>query len=146
MIDGNIAMNSHFENMSEKDMDDMHDHYTGQQPQQLTVKEAIEQGNKLIGEFMGCRMFDKKYPRNHGIGAPEAEWKDMIIQKAKYHRSWDWLMPVAKTIIRLTPLRGKAMSHINQMERVISALMTAEMDKIYFSCIDFIQWYNTQKQ
>lgn len=36
------------------------------------------------------------------------------------------------------------MAHINQMERVISALMTTQMVKIYFACIDFIQWYNTQ--
>lgn len=34
MIDGNIAMNSHFENMSEKDMNDMHDHFTNQQTEQ----------------------------------------------------------------------------------------------------------------
>lgn len=29
-MDGNLAMNSHFENMSEKDMNDMHDHFMKQ--------------------------------------------------------------------------------------------------------------------
>lgn len=29
-MDGNLAMNSHFENMSEKDMNDMHDHFMNQ--------------------------------------------------------------------------------------------------------------------
>lgn len=107
-------------------------------PQQLTVKEALEQGNLLIADFMGYYFQgDKFYSHSSGKG----NW----FKEAKYDRSWDWLMPVAKIIIRLPPLRGKAISHINQMDRVISALMTADMDKIYFSCIDFIKWYNTQK-
>ena len=58
----------------------------------------IDEGNKIIGEFMGYVMYDKRYPRNHGIGAPEAEVRDMIIQKAKYHSSWDALMPVINKV------------------------------------------------
>lgn len=39
-MDGNLAINSHFENMSEKDSMDMADHYMG-----------IEEGNRIIGAF-----------------------------------------------------------------------------------------------
>lgn len=41
MIDGNLAMNSHFENMSEKDSNDMADHY---------VNELVKKGMKEVSD------------------------------------------------------------------------------------------------
>lgn len=66
----------------------------------MESKQILE-GNRLIGQFMGYTMFDKKFPRNHGIGAPENEYKDMIVEKAKYHCFWGWLMPVVEKISRI---------------------------------------------
>ena len=63
-----------------------------------TEKEILE-GNKIIAEFMGLTVYEKRYPRNHGIGAPENNYdKDCILEKLKYHKSWDVLMPVVEKI------------------------------------------------
>lgn len=52
------------------------------------MNDNIIEMNEAIGVFMGYKMYDKRYPRNHGIGAPEVEpERCMIIQKAKYHTS-----------------------------------------------------------
>lgn len=106
----------------------------------LTVKEAIEQGNKLIAEFDGIKIGVDKYSWHPGCEEP------IQVKNLNYHASWGWIMPVAKKILDLTPLNGKAMSHINQMERVVSALMVADMNKIYLACVDFINWYNEQSK
>lgn len=63
------------------------------------MTEEILFGNKLIAEFMGYRVFNKRYPRNHGIGGGiEPIFKDVILEKTKYHISWDWIMPVVEKI------------------------------------------------
>src|ERR1044072_3730139 len=77
-------------------------------PVQMDKQEEILKGNKLMAEFMGFTVFHKRYPRNHGIGAPEAEWKDMIVEKAKYHTSWDWLMPVVEKIEKINHITDEA--------------------------------------
>lgn len=65
----------------------------------MSTEPTTEMMNEVIARFMGYKMYDKRYPRNHGIGAPEAEpEKCMIIQRAKYHTSWDWLMSVVEKI------------------------------------------------
>lgn len=106
----------------------------------LTVKEAIEQYNRLIAEFDGWKY--SKSGKTVRKGGPYTS--PYRLTDIKFHSSWDQLMPVAKKIIETTPLRGKAMAHINKMERVVSALMTADFEKVYVACIVFIQWYNEQ--
>lgn len=162
MIDGNIAMNSHFENMSEKDMDDMHDHYTGQQPQQLTVKEALEKGNRLIAEFDGIKIGVSQYSWRPGCQEPIKE------QHLNYHASWGWLMPVIEKISKIEierrydddlekwviwthhPITFGMLDDFGRPTVRFSAstLFTADtlMEAAWLAVVDFIQWYNTQKQ
>lgn len=62
----------------------------------------IEQGNKLIAEFMGGKL---KHQIISAIGdrmQNDDIWLPFhgirIIKELKYHSSWDWLMPVVKKI------------------------------------------------
>lgn len=59
------------------------------------------ENNRLIAEFMGYKIYEKRYPRNHGIGGTTLVLKDCILEKLKYHLSYDLLMPVFKKITEL---------------------------------------------
>lgn len=61
-----------------------------------------------------------------------------------YHISWDSLMSVVQKILHLPLIKGKVMEQTHNMEIVVNGLMIADMCKIYFACIDFIKWYNSQ--
>lgn len=133
------------------------------------MTEIIE-GNRAIALFMGFRVFEKRYPRNHGIGAPEAEWKDCIVEKLKYHKSWDALMPVFEKIgnyrwpayygpsgksnddgpyddcvwprtFGMRDKDGKYMVRFNA-----SVLFSADtlIEATWLSVVDFAKWYNQQ--
>ena len=130
------------------------------------TSQEIERGNRIVGEFMGFRMFDKKYPRNHGIGAPEADWKDMIIQKAKYHSSWDWLMSVVEKIEAMSDniiekvwisIQGKTCSMWNYYDPSevlrkagsdtpykIRTIGGTKIESVYKAVLQFLEWYNSQ--
>lgn len=128
----------------------------------MQSKEILE-GNRLIGEFMGYRMFHKRYPRNHWIGAPEATWNDMIVEKSQFHASWDRLMAVVEkinTTIVPEDSRGDDVTYVVTIEprycvicaggeETISeeqAFDSGEplIDTVYRAVLKFIQWYNTQ--
>lgn len=127
-----------------------------------TKENSIAANNRLIAEFMGFRVFEKRYPRNHGIGAPEAEWKDCILEKLKYHKSWSELMPVVEKIasIDITPppnyegyrmeivvrgyvrITGRGMPEIFTNVSVEGGLIQA----VYKAIVTFINFYNLQTQ
>lgn len=67
----------------------------------------ILQGNRILAEFMGLKpgynSYTKKYNWGDGIffmtnGDTIEEVMDSIVGYAKYHSSWDWLMPVVEEI------------------------------------------------
>lgn len=106
------------------------------------TSQEIERGNKIVAEFMQIPVCDRcddcgNYKFGSGMYYSPA--------KMEYHSSWDWLMPVAKKILQLTPIQGKAMQHILQMEVVVSALMLADIDKLYSAVLRFLEWYNSQR-
>lgn len=80
-MDGNLAMNSYFENMSEKDTHDAIDAV-------MTFT-----GNSRIAEFMEWQHHADKDIDKHEM------------ENLKYHSSWDWLMPVVEKISKV-PLIG----------------------------------------
>lgn len=93
-MDGNLAMNSHFENMSEKDSNDMADRY------------IIVEGNKLISEFIGWRFvkpdeqdyYDIYFKERRMWSGSWQEAEDVLLKGHKFHESWDKLMPVVEKI------------------------------------------------
>lgn len=121
----------------------------------MSTQLSIEAGNKIIGEFMGYRMFDKRYPKSHGIGAPEAEWNDMIIQKAKYHSSWDWIMPVIEKINatnQFDVIIFRTTCYINDKDQILFETSYETSKKGYFIMdvweviVQFTQCYNQQNK
>jgi hypothetical protein len=100
------------------------------------TSQEIERGNKIVDEFMEIPPCDRcddcgSYKFGSGIYYSPTQME--------YHSSWDWLMPVAKLILQLTPIQGKAMQHIIQMDTVVSALMVADIDKLYAAVLQFLE-------
>ena len=110
------------------------------------TEEKIIEDNTLIAEFMGYTVYRKRYPRNHGIGAPEAEWKDIIIEKAKFHKSWDAIMPVWQKFRDIPS--GKFSAEIKYSFRefhdgISNAIYWHEVSDVWSNLCDAIKWYKS---
>lgn len=120
----------------------------------------VEEGNKLIAEFMRAKFFTSPYG-GEGYTFEDtivdmSKWKE--IKHAQYHSSWDWLMPVVEKIESL----GHATlisSHHNRKNLCYETcifdkdgkLMIEEdfnlptkIESVYWAIISFIQWSNNQ--
>jgi hypothetical protein len=119
------------------------------------MKEEILNGNKLITEFMGGKWYSKRYPRNHGIrcGTLDRNW-DCIIEKAKFHYSWDFLMPVVEKIEQM-PFRVKMCgrrveiwkdpNNLNEQFICMNKRLT-KIESTWFCITQFITWHNNQNK
>ncbi len=105
----------------------------------------IVDGNTLIAKFMGYTTFSKRYPRNHGIGGNRMEEpKHCIVEKLKYHSSWDLLMPVIKKCWTVN-LKGGWMKGDRIESRInINDFFGDNIMEVHSQVVEFIKWYNTQ--
>ena len=105
----------------------------------------ILEGNKLIAEFMGN---DYKNYETAVIGVISPE-------KAKYHSSWDWLMPVVSKIEEqgqsVSIFRGCCDIRFDKLEEgqeepepIESGGGQPKIISVWQSVTQFIQWYNNQ--
>jgi hypothetical protein len=99
---------------------------------------SIEEGNKLIAEFMGLKSEWKKYP-NPQLDRLEVD-KGTHWDEAKYHTSWDWLMPVAAKVTAMNLPNSAAL----YIAPVSLALVRCNINDTWQSVVAFITWYNQQ--
>jgi len=106
------------------------------------------EGNRLIAEFMGAKYphdFQKSYAVFRPVifgdmqGDYSCDDKDL-----RFHSSWDWLMPVVKKIfkINMIPLDKSHPKFLLQH----SILTLNDINDVYTEVVNFIQWYNQNKQ
>ena len=98
------------------------------------------ENNKIIAEFMGYAIIDK-----------EGNHKDIDY---KYHSSWDWLMKVvekieqegASVIIGRFFCEIKYENPLNQKQNYSLRLACGiKINAVYEATLDFIKWYNKNK-
>lgn len=109
------------------------------------------ENNKLIAEFMGI-VFTKDNKANHPrISAPYPP-----IECFKYHSDWNWLMEVVEKIENLpskikgvyfwaTDKETEQNKNANQ-KNDFTIFRVFEIQDLYNQVIEFIKWYNQQKQ
>jgi len=98
---------------------------------------ANTEKNKLIAEFMGKNQEPYDFPEHGYITFGGAVKTDFFKEQLKFHKSWDWLMPVLKKV-----------------REIINACLSEEyvnlklspydytIEQVYESVVKFIQWYN----
>lgn len=120
-------------------------------------------GNELISEFM-----DAKDSGNGWVVIPHRGWgyqRRHYPKTLKYHKSWDWLMPVVEKISN-TVIKGYPPMNSDELVKVeiitssyvrisnlrdtpIFANVSIEGSNImavWKAVVQFIKWYNQQKQ
>lgn len=123
------------------------------------TQEEVNEGNRLIAEFMDYKVFEKKYPRNHGIGGGIIEGpREVLLHNIKYNTSYDGLMPVVEKIeaidgvnVRIT--RSTAIyftEHFGVGEgagakKIAESIDGTKIENIYSAIIQFITWHNKIK-
>lgn len=100
--------------------------------------------NKLIAEFMGLEPVKAygKYSisKDHCTSRCDTieETKGGFGSIAKYHTSWDWLIPVVKET-------HKYMQGSDCDKNIEAAMYGLDIDEVYKAVIEFIKWYNENK-
>lgn len=120
----------------------------------------INEGNKLIAEFMGGRSnktepsYIAMYIRDDEVNFqeedyPEAQhdgscWK---FSELKYESSWDWLMPVVVKCLDADLLGKQYMwAKSERFESYIGVNYFRKIKFIYPQVVKFIKWYNQKEQ
>ena len=112
----------------------------------------ILEDNKLIAIFMidkngkrlkvpGMTYQQDKYDELYVADALDEEDCEMF----KYHKSWDWLMPVVKKISEIDR-QGPSIKGLGvELYKILSMEIDTEIKYIYLGVVDFIKWYNKNK-
>jgi hypothetical protein len=111
----------------------------------LAAALSVEEGNKLIGEFMN-HPFIKKWKCYNYKG--EFPYKDL-----KYHSSWDWLMPVVEKIsekkvdVSISHACGYDLWHCSisgpyEQPPYIHNRSNIMTEAVWLAVVEFIKWYN----
>ncbi len=100
-----------------------------------------QENNRLIAEFMNLDMYPPHddYPLLYDCSLIDQDPQWYALEEFQYHTSWDWLMPVIEEIDHLE-YESERLDKINQ------ALVTKVIEDVYNAVVEFIKWYNQNKQ
>ena len=113
------------------------------------TREEIDKNNKLIAEFMGGKLkwlnkIDSSYVSGYAN-----------IAGLKFHKSWDWLMPVVEKIESLNINEIPIEVHIHSNDCLISDIehnsigelssLGSKIKSVYECVVEFIKWYNNEQ-
>lgn len=108
------------------------------------------ENNKLIAEFMGLKPVETfgrySISLNHCTCREDTPEKALegFGSVAKYHESFDWLMPVVeKCVTTSKPYEWD--SHEKMTDILHDALWTLNIVEVHKAVVDFITWYNENK-
>jgi len=94
----------------------------------------MNESNKLIADFMGIESFKDSLASLHQ-GKINVDVD--VYEQAKYHTSWDWLMPV---ITKIT--RDENFWENDYREHLMDIIPYGYIEDCYNAVIQFIIWYN----
>ncbi len=110
------------------------------------------ENNKIIAEFMGCEF--TQIGKRTLVSPTPTPIGTTYIDKLLYHSDWNWLMEVVEKIESLSFIfktHGNASTFVKKgviNERIWNDEFTGKTkkDSVYNACLEFIEWYNQQKQ
>lgn len=96
---------------------------------------SIEEGNKLIAEFMG------------EVGLTKVKDDKIVPYDKKYDTLWNNLMPVVEKIKSIYNTLDLEIKMWGDKQLIIFSLyIFADLNTVWKAVVQFIQWYNKQKQ
>ncbi len=110
----------------------------------LGIQPTLEENNKIIAEFMGLSKNRHLY---------ESPISGKYIEVLKYDTSWNWLMEVVEKIESLPNGRFKIEIYNNicriydheEFDEIVELSEKTKIEATYNACVEFINWYNQQK-
>lgn len=106
----------------------------------MSEKETID-NNTLIAQYMGYQHFKSSYG-GWGVATDINDMSTWIpIEQLKYHSSYDALMPVVHKIFNTTDELLKAFEGLG----IFEIGLTTPLDEIYQEVVNYINWYNENK-
>ena len=113
--------------------------------------EGLIKNNKLIADFIGasktsnCKDNEMFIPDQTICRIDTIELgKGHIL---KFHKSWDWLMPVVEKISELTSKETFNKSNSNvAFYKILSLNIDTSKQHVYKAVVEFINWYNENKK
>ena len=94
------------------------------------------ENNKIIAEFMGY--IDNGCSEEGFLINPITNF-DEEINDLRYHSNWNWLMEVVEKISQ-----NKNYSESKEYRNFCLLKITDNKEKVYFTCVEFIKYYNEQ--
>lgn len=116
------------------------------------MEREILEGNKLIVEFMELKPVE--WGGMYSISQDHCTCRESTPEKAlngfasiaKYHNSWDWLMPVVEKIHSIFESEEDDIPpYIYQCEEFLlirDELCTGRLPESWKAVVEFIKWYN----
>lgn len=101
----------------------------------METKEIIE-GNKLIVEFMGLKLIDPKDITE------TTDCREFVVWP-RYHKEWNWLIPVVEKISEVCKENQKAHFYWNDHDDI--RIFRESKDRTWELCVQFIKWFNDHK-
>ena len=111
----------------------------------------IEESNKLIAKFIGrCGKYNNLLYTFKGVDKIIDGDIWYSIDDAKFHNSWCWLMPVVEHINIIILNDVVATDYFDNTTYIHyhtgDLYIVSNIEQVYEEVIEFIEWYNKQKQ
>jgi hypothetical protein len=111
------------------------------------MKTETKTDNELIARFMGGV---SQKATSYSIHDYPNELPSHILKDLKYHKSWDWLMPVVEKIETLkfsVMVIGKytRIQCPHPYKEFATDICENKIQSVYKAVVEFIKWYNQQK-
>lgn len=120
--------------------------------------ENIVENNKLFAEFLDWEFDDLsetfetpflQLVDSHAFGDEQYSCKLQDFE-LEFHSDWNWLMKVVEKIeslgYRIEIVKHICRIYLSNKETIIISENTPNIEAVYTACVEFIKWYNEQKQ
>ena len=103
------------------------------------------ENNKIIAEFMGATL-----TKDLQIMYPVYEGDSSYVKDLKYHLDWNWLMEVVEKIRSIDnkakeDFKTKLLHYKRNNWTIFDLSILEGKEYVYNACLEFIKWYNENK-
>jgi len=97
--------------------------------------DELREGNRLLGEFMNLNQGWSYVEEDAAV----REHLGLLSGYTKYHKEWNWLMPVVHKLYDTVSEDNQAFAGLE----IFELGLPATMDELWKACVAAVKWYNT---